>query len=406
MRLLFVLFFLAIVYAETPVIKIIAPLEDVPIIAYKELSILGEVKNTSRLSVNNYKVEIKNDLFKLKFKFSEPGYREFVLKAENEKGKTEKKLKVLSLDTFPDIVGDDFQREIELVTTLELLGSYLGTDFFRPGYFLRKAELARVILLLSDIKPTSAYGNTYKFNDLLPSHWAHSYIQLALNNNLISPNNNDEFGPNQIITRLELLRVLRRYYRNSRDENRTFFKDLSEDKKDYKFVNYLASKGYLPLLWIQEENFFPNKPVTRAELAFILSRIDKIYSKIKDTYLIEMPIYKKNIQKEGVNELNISFKVISDNVFMVECVPDKTKITLFIEILINNDELDKKIILIDDGLGVDLITGDNVFTGIMNLSGINLTKYTFQYKLFDEFNLIYKVGEGRLRVENDQIKVY
>ncbi len=393
--------------AEIPIIKIISPMEDIPIIAYKDVSILGEVKNTDRLFVNNYNVDFQNGLFRLKFKFSEPGYREFVFRAENSTSKIEKKLKLVSLETFPDIKGDDYQREIEILSTMKMVSSYFGTDFFRPKNYLRKAELARIVLMLKDISPTSGYSNTYHFQDLLPAHWAYTYIQLALNNGLLYSVNSNEFGPNRIVSREELIKTLKKFYRNQREENRAYFKDLTSDNIDHKFISFLASKGYLPLNWIQEDNFYPNKGVTRAELAYVISRIDKVCSKVKESYFIDLPLYKKAAIKDTQDDkVNLTFRKITEDVYVVECLPDKNKRSLFVELQVNCEKENNTVLLVDDGKGVDIIAGDNIFSGVINISKFTTLNYTYLYKIFDEYNLIYKVGEGKINNEGGLLAIY
>ncbi|MEK6557665.1 MAG: hypothetical protein AABZ14_05130, partial [Candidatus Margulisiibacteriota bacterium] len=177
----------SLLFADLPIIKIISPLEEDPIFANQELSILGELKNGRKLTVNNNNVNVLNGLFRVKFKFSESGYRELVFRAENESGWTEKRVKVISLITFPDIKGTSYEREIEVVSTLGLFSSYMGTDFYRPRTYVRRYDVARLLLLLKGVVPTAGYTNIYQFPDLPSVHWAYPYIQLALNNDLMNP---------------------------------------------------------------------------------------------------------------------------------------------------------------------------------------------------------------------------
>ena len=83
LRAILLILSISFVFAQVPVIKIISPMEAEPIIAYEEISIYGELLDSDKLFVNNYNVDLQNGLFRLKFKFSETGYREFVFRAEN-----------------------------------------------------------------------------------------------------------------------------------------------------------------------------------------------------------------------------------------------------------------------------------------------------------------------------------
>lgn len=386
--------------AENPIIKIISPIDDDPVIAYKELTILGELHNANKLTVNGYKVQLENGLFRLKFKFSDTGYREFVFKAESESGRVEKKINVVSVETFPDIKNTDYQREIEMACTLKYMGSYLGTDFFRPRSFVRKGDMARLLLVLKGISPTTPLSHQYEFKDTPASHWAYPYVQLALDNNLLSPMTPTEFGPNRLITRQELLSMLRRFYKTQREESRSFFKDLNGDSGEERWISALAGQGAIPLAWVQTDTFFSNRPVMRGELAAILCRMDSVSARIKEQFGFEFRRYKKSVALEDLfNQMDVSFRTITRDVYAIECSPAKDRKPLFIEFQLIGDRDRSTVLLMDDGQGADLIDGDRVYSGVINLTRFHTNSYQYMYKLFDDYNLIYKVGEGKIRNE-------
>jgi len=392
------LFLLTLTLADNPVIKIVSPIDDDPIVAYKELTILGEIRNANKLTVNGYKVQIEKGLFRLKFKFSDTGPREFVFLAENDSGRIEKKIKVISLETYPDIKRSDYQREIEMACTLKYMFGYLGSDFFRPRTFVRKGDMARLLLALKGISPTIGPNHQYEFRDVPASHWATPYIQLALDNNLISPMSPVDFGPNRIMTRQEVLSLLRRFYKFQREESRSFYKDLKGENSEVRWISALAAQGMLPLAWVQTDTFYPNRPVMREELAALLCRMDTVAVQIKDQYGIEFRCYKKNMAKVGVfNQLDISFRTISHDVYAIECSPDRDKNPMFVEFSMMDGREKSVVLLMDDGQGVDQIEGDRVYSGVINLSRFHSYTYQYTYKLFDDYNLIYKVGEGKIR---------
>jgi hypothetical protein len=389
---------LTLTLADNPIIKIVSPIDDDPVIAYRELTILGELRNANKLTVNGYKVQLERGLFRLKFKFSDTGYREFVFKAENDSGRAERKIKVVSLETFPDIKSSPYQREIEMASTLKYMGSYLGTDFFRPRSFVRKADMARLLLVLKGVPSTLPVSHKYEFRDLPASHWAAPYIQLAIDNNLISPMSPIDFGPNRIMTRIEILSLLRRFYKFQREESRSFFKDLNGDTGEERWISALAGQGALPLAWIQTDTFFPNRPVTREELASLLCRMESIALQIRDQFGFEFRRYKKSAAVEGLfDQLDVSFRTITHDVFVVECTPPKDRKPMFVEFQLMGGRDKSTVLLMDDGQGSDLIAGDRVFSGVINLARFHANAFQYIYKLFDDYNLIYKVGEGKIR---------
>jgi hypothetical protein len=200
------------------------------------------------------------------------------------------------------------------------------------------------------------------------------------------------------MTRLEVLSLLRRFYKSQREESRSFFKDLNGDKGDERWISSLAAQGALPLTWIQTDTFFPNRPVTRAELAALLCRMDVIATQIRGQYGIEFRRHKKSVALEGFfNQLDISFRTITHDVYGVECSPAKDKKPLFVEFQLIGDRDRSTVLLMDDGQGSDLIEGDRVYSGVINLSRFRSSSFQYVYKLFDDYNLIYKVGEGKIR---------
>lgn len=400
LRAILLILSISFIFAQVPVIKIISPMETEPIIAYEEISIYGELLDSDKLFVNNYNVDLQNGLFRLKFKFSETGYREFVFRAENETGTSEKVLKVVVLKTYPDIVDNPYQREIELMSTLKLVPSYLGTDFFKPNAYVRKSELTRILLLLKGINPTEKFKTNFFYRDLLKTHWAYHYIQLALNYNLIYPLNALSFAPDKIITREEILKILKNFYENLKEESRAYYKDLLVDNSDHRRISYLASKGYLPLNWIKEDQFFPMKPVERDELAYLLSRVNQVSKQINDEYMIDQQRYRKNPLLVDPDTIFVmSFKDVTKDIFVAMCNPERNKQTLFIELQLQNKKNQIKVLLVDDGAHVDLLQGDNIYSGLINMRPYKEGTYSYLYKVFDEYNLIYQVGEGTLQYE-------
>ncbi|OGI06106.1 MAG: hypothetical protein A2Y40_02460 [Candidatus Margulisbacteria bacterium GWF2_35_9] len=397
-RAILIVLSFSLIFAQLPVIKIISPMESDPIIAYDEINIYGELIDSDKLFVNNYNVDLQNGLFRLKFKFSETGYREFAFRAENENGKTEKVLKVDVLKTYPDIEKSPYKREIEIISTLQLMPSYMGTDFFKPDNYVRKAELTRILLLLQGIAPTTKYKTNFFYRDLLQTHWAYHYIQLALNHNLIYPLNAVEFAPDKIITREEVLRILKNFYGNLKEESRAYYRDILVDDNEHRTIAYLAAQGYLPPDWIKEDSFYPLKPVKREELAYLLSRLDHMDKRIKDDYLLEQQRFRKNpLQSESDTTFVLSFKEITENIYVVECNPERNKQTLFIELQLQSEAEVIKILLVDDGRNIDLLKDDNIYSGLINFQNYKEGTYSYLYKLFDEYNLIYQVGDGELQ---------
>ena len=194
--------------------------------------------------------------------------------------------------------------------------------------------------------------------------------------------------------------MLRRFYKTQREETRSFFKDLKGGSGEERWISALAEQGMLPLGWAQTDTFFSNRPVMRGELAAILCRMDSISTRIKDQFGFEFRRYKKSVMVEGLfDQMDINFRTITRDVYAIECTPAKDRKPLFIEFQLMGDRNRSTVLLMDDGQNSDLIDGDRVYTGVINLTRFHTNTYQYIYKLFDDYNLVYKVGEGRIRNE-------
>lgn len=397
----------SIAISATPVIKFISPPEDEPIIAYDSLSILGELKKSNEIYVNGHPVEVKNGLFKVKLTFKDPGSKEITFKAINKDGNTTKKLPIIILETYPDIEKSKYKLEIELLKSLDIMNSYLGTDFFKDKILLKKAEISRTLLKINGVDPISKANYNYNYIDLISTHWAYHYIQLALQHNLIEPLSPVELAPNQILTRKDILMLLLQNYTFKLNNNnkQKYYKDLQADIMDHRQISSIAAKGYLPKEWTDSNYFHLDKPVTRGELAFLVTRLDKILKEINTNFKITLPKYYKTPLPISNEILLLSFKKINSGIFLLEFNPDLKKKTLFIEFNIHTNKKTFTYLLVDDGEGVDLQENDNIYTTLLNFKKFNNGKYRYSYKLFDKYNLLYKVGEGNIFLTTEAIKI-
>lgn len=393
-------------FAQLPVIKIISPIEEDPMITYGDLNLFGELSHSDRLWVNDFEVDVENGLFRVTYKFAEKGFKKIKLHASNRHGVTDKILKVIMLSTYPDILGHPYRKEIETMSTLDYMRSYMGSDFFRPDRILTRAEICPILVRLKGIDPVQNVLTEYRFRDLLPSHWAYHYIQLALNHNLILPEDANSFNPDRYITREDLMDILIPFLPDMSLPSNLTFKDLDPQNVNHFWLSLLAAKGYLPLSWINEDFIYPNRGVSRGELAYILSRIDRIHSRIKKDLGIDLPKYaKKNSTLSDSFALKLFFYPLQENVFKIKCIPNIDKRILFIELNFTDGTHTFPILVVDDGLGLDVLPNDGVFTGGLNLNQAILPNLKCRYKIFDEFNLIYQAGEIQLQFENNNLSV-
>ena len=402
---LFFLLTISLTYGQQPIIKIISPIENDPIITTGKTTIFGEVKRTDSLFINNNKVTIEKGLFRIIIPEQQPGKKIYHLIAKNAEYSTPKDLNVITLKTLLDTYLSPFKNEIEILLTLTVMGSYLGTDFFRPDSFITKAEVVHTLIKLHKIDPLD-YKTKYYFKDLLPNHWAYEYIQTALNKKLIEPKEAGLFGTESYLSRKEIIILFKPLMNIQVTEQLKPFVDINYNQADEKLLSDVAIAGYLPKEWTNRKEIYPNRAATRAEIAYILSRTDTLRKKIKDELSIELDLspIKTNLGKTA-KSLDISFFPITKQTFRITGISNTDRKIIYIELAFTDNYHNKNILLADDGKGLDKIKGDNLFTSAVDLSKFNKSELTYEYKMFNAFNLIEEAGKGKIRYSNGNLSV-
>jgi len=158
---------------------------------------------------------------------------------------------------------------IESLAGLGILGGYPdGT--FKPEGKLTRAEFATILVRARDVDPPAV--TVPPFPDVPSNHWAAKFVKMATILQLVSGYPDGTYGPNKSITRAEGLVVVSRFANISPKENQTLraFPDLPIDHWAAPAVWGSYEKGMLD--YLAGGNFEPNKTLTRAEVAEILSR--------------------------------------------------------------------------------------------------------------------------------------
>jgi hypothetical protein len=157
---------------------------------------------------------------------------------------------------------------IETLAGLGIIDGYPdGT--YRPDQTVNRAELT-AILVRARLGKLSARGFR-SFTDVRSHHWAAPYIDKAIELEWVKGFPNGSFQPNRLITRAEGIGLIGRF------DNWDHYELVEKPYKDIPLNFWAAgaiatakSKGLLTYL-VQQE-FRPRAPLTRAELAELLSR--------------------------------------------------------------------------------------------------------------------------------------
>lgn len=126
-------------------------------------------------------------------------------------------------------------------------------------YFVAVLILA---LFLSVVNPVSAFSD-------VSEHWAKQDIMELLEKGGITGYEDGSFRPNAEITRAEVVTMLNRLMK-WQEESKTAFSDVKEEDWFAKEVATAVAKGYVK--GYSDGNFYPNKAVTRAEIAVMVAR--------------------------------------------------------------------------------------------------------------------------------------
>lgn len=116
-----------------------------------------------------------------------------------------------------------------------------------------------------EIKPEENAG----FSDVA-GHWAENDINRLAANNVISGYDDKTFRPDGNVTRAELTVMLEKIIGGSNAAESAVFKDVESGKWYAQAVARMAAKGFI---LGADGYFYPDNPITRQDLAVILSRV-------------------------------------------------------------------------------------------------------------------------------------
>ena len=197
------------------------------------------------------------------------GEIEILATSVNERGErwTEKKITVIKQPTFKDISNSQrFAGPIGfLAVNGQLKGSLEGT--IRPYDKITRAEAATIIGRSLKYPDTAATGS---FKDVSSSSFAAGYIAALKKAEIISGFTDGTFKPDQYVTRGEMAILISKAYSLQSDKTNSFI-DCNPSMASYKAVNALVASGITD--GYKDQTFKPNEPMSRADFAVFLARV-------------------------------------------------------------------------------------------------------------------------------------
>jgi len=258
---------------------------DKSVVYDEEVKVSGIVTNLDevrRITVNDVDIPVTLDgSFEVASALN-LGKNVFEVKAFNTENIMLKKdkIRVLRMIRYKDVADDYWAREvIEYLSVLGMVGGYPdGT--FRPNKKINRAEFTTLLVRSKGLKLPEVSQQLFK--DMPKTHWAAKYIQVGVDEKLITGYPDKTFKPNKDMNRSEGVTVFARFSQLELPEilvegpfadvpGRHWAAKAISAAKVAGLLNYLAGKP-----------FGPNNPMTRAEAVEIMSKTPFAAGKIDD----------------------------------------------------------------------------------------------------------------------------
>lgn len=189
------------------------------------------------------------------------------------------------MDDLEDILkyfmdSDDYSWASKSIERLGALGIFSGNGkgYFNPKNNVTHAEaIAMVLKLTGNQKQAEAITTQPEYFRDLCDPWSYGYLKLALDKGIIIPEEDGRFNPRTPAKRVDIAKYVVRAL-GMRDEalqnmNATLnFRDASSIPANARGYVYVIND--LKIMQGSNNQFQPNKPITRAEMAVILDKAE------------------------------------------------------------------------------------------------------------------------------------
>jgi hypothetical protein len=191
---------------------------------------------------------------------------------------------VLRLLTFPDIANHWARPQIEQLATLGFIDRLQNSDLFAPEKEINRSLLAVLLVKIKKI-PLSKAGDQRMFTDVPADYWAVNYIQTAAQMDLVQGYPGDRFIPEGFVSRAEAVSTLIRLMGLSGGTAaRAVATDVPVTHWAASYFELGLAHQLLPLSWTHAGRLFPSRPVTRAEMIYMISQLPSVKIAIETLY--------------------------------------------------------------------------------------------------------------------------
>lgn len=235
-------------------------------------------KKIKSVMVNDTEVRIEGNRFQRKFPlvlrkntFLFQGY---------DKGNLigSQKIRILRLKKFVDVPVHYWASIPISILAMEKVISGYPDGTFRPDGNITRAEICTLLMKAKGIGDFKVRGKPYK--DVAATHWAANYIGAAARQGIVRGYPDRTFRPNGLITRAEGVVMIARFAQLPPSRLLEIpYEDVHGRHWAIKEISAAKESGLLKFL--KDESLEPNKRITRAEVAEILSKTSFLADKVK-----------------------------------------------------------------------------------------------------------------------------
>ncbi|MCL7746779.1 S8 family peptidase [Halalkalibacter alkaliphilus] len=173
-----------------------------------------------------------------------------------------------TLHSFKDVSINSWAAEhISYLFERNIITGYDNNQYFKPLDNVRRGQAVAMIGRSSNWDGTQ---RSTKFPDVRQDYFASGYVLEAINRGVISGYSDGTFGPNNFMTRGQMVKIIGKAYNLEGDYENTF-SDVSETTTGAEALPILVELGIVG--GYPDGTFQPNKPISRMQFAVIMARL-------------------------------------------------------------------------------------------------------------------------------------
>lgn len=147
----------------------------------------------------------------------------------------------------------------------------VGNNHFNPDDSLTRAQGAATLVRILGLKDSGE--DTINFEDVSENHWSYEEIRIAKQHDIIMGIDSNNFAPNRPITREEMAVMINRVVEFNKEGTGEVpeFKDVNNDIWSYEAIITNGSNGIF--VGYEDDTFRPKNVIKRGEMATIINRV-------------------------------------------------------------------------------------------------------------------------------------